>query len=482
MKLFLLAMFLFSFISVSLLADNKANFETAKKNAEQGDTEAQCILGSCYTFGEGVSKDEKKAVEWYTKSAEKGNAGAQCNLGMYYWSGQGVSKDEKKAVEWFTKSAEQGNAEAQCILGSCYRLGAGISKDEKKAVEWLTKSAEQGNAEAQCILGSCYRLGAGISKDEKKAVEWFTKSAEQGDAEAQCILGSCYRLGAGISKDEKKAFDWYAKSAEQGNATAQYFLGSCYGLGKGVSKDDRKAVEWITKSAEQGYELAKSMLANNEAGRIKANEVPVFDPTKPYEDGNKSAPNTSIGNPWDENYKEKVSTGKPWETAPANPSMLVMISQNAEVFYGWACFVLVIISIYLIRRMILKDKRLRKSLPQNSKINIPVRVVKVLSLLLIPVCAIALPNLFPTHREWELAGNLVEQMILSVLSCLIPWGYYYGIKLTIFPVISYFKGTDIKTEEEGRFFIICTSVIVLLVLAIVIMIISMENSHRSIRF
>jgi TPR repeat protein len=45
-------------------------------------------------------------------SALKGYENAQYNLGVMYEKGQGVQKDEKKAMAWFEKAAEQGNKDA----------------------------------------------------------------------------------------------------------------------------------------------------------------------------------------------------------------------------------------------------------------------------------------------------------------------------------------------------------------------------------
>ena len=60
-----------------------------------------------YKYGNGVTKDYKKAVDWYTKSAEQGYASGQWNLGVMYQNGDGVTMDKSKAVEWYTKAAEQ---------------------------------------------------------------------------------------------------------------------------------------------------------------------------------------------------------------------------------------------------------------------------------------------------------------------------------------------------------------------------------------
>jgi TPR repeat protein len=44
--------------------------------------------------GNGVAKDEMKALEWYLKSAEQRNANIQNNLGLIFANGKRVAKDE----------------------------------------------------------------------------------------------------------------------------------------------------------------------------------------------------------------------------------------------------------------------------------------------------------------------------------------------------------------------------------------------------
>ena len=149
--------------------------------ATEGDAIAQFNLGLCYHNGDGVEKDDEKAVEWYTKAAEQGHPDAQYTLGMVYgypWSYEGVVQDFKKAVEWFALAAEQGHSEAQFILGLCYDMGNGVAQDFEKAVEWYTKAAEQGHTQAQYSLGLCYENGKGVAVDFETAVEWYTKAVE----------------------------------------------------------------------------------------------------------------------------------------------------------------------------------------------------------------------------------------------------------------------------------------------------------------
>ena len=51
-----------------------------KREAEQGDVDAQNNLVLMYRTGEGVPQDDAEAVRWYRLAAEQGNAQAQYNL------------------------------------------------------------------------------------------------------------------------------------------------------------------------------------------------------------------------------------------------------------------------------------------------------------------------------------------------------------------------------------------------------------------
>ena len=74
-----------------------------RRLAELGNVKAQRELGRCYLN----QVDRKEAVEWLTKAAEQGDGEAQFMLGHCYERGSG------EAVKWFTKAAEQGNESAK---------------------------------------------------------------------------------------------------------------------------------------------------------------------------------------------------------------------------------------------------------------------------------------------------------------------------------------------------------------------------------
>ena len=97
-----------------------------KSKAEGGDVQAQLALAKAYDLGEGVPRDEEKAVQWWEKAADQGNVSAQVSLGSVYSLGVGVPKNYAAAVRWWKKAAEQGDVTAEGNLGTAYGLGMGV--------------------------------------------------------------------------------------------------------------------------------------------------------------------------------------------------------------------------------------------------------------------------------------------------------------------------------------------------------------------
>ena len=231
-----------------------------RKAAAQGLAEAQFNLGSMYANGESIPEDDIQAAYWWRKAAEQGFAEAQFNLGNMYAKGEGVPEDDVQAAYWWRKAAEQGVAAAQFNLGYRYAKGEGVPEDDRQAVFWYRKAAEQGLAEAQFNLGNRYAKGEGVPEDDRQAVYWYRKAAEQGLAEAQLNLGNRYAKGEGVPEDDIQAVYWYRQAAEQGHAKAQFNLGLMYDNGEGVPEDDRQAVFWYRKAAGQGDAKAQGLL------------------------------------------------------------------------------------------------------------------------------------------------------------------------------------------------------------------------------
>jgi TPR repeat protein len=80
----------------------------------------------------------------HRRQAEQGDAEAQYNLGMLYYEGHGVTQDYATARHWWEQAAAQGNARALYRLGVLYQKGRGAPQDDATAREWFEKSAVQG--------------------------------------------------------------------------------------------------------------------------------------------------------------------------------------------------------------------------------------------------------------------------------------------------------------------------------------------------
>ena len=121
--------------------------------AEQGDADAQYLLGLRYDLGQGVPQDLAEAAMWYRRAAAQGNARAQSNLGVIYFMGKGVRRDHGEAARWLRLAAEQGDGTAQYFLGMLYERGQGVSRDHGEAAKWFRQAADQGNIAAKLQLG-----------------------------------------------------------------------------------------------------------------------------------------------------------------------------------------------------------------------------------------------------------------------------------------------------------------------------------------
>lgn len=117
-----------------------------RKAAEQGNADAECIVGGMYYFGDTVPKDYAQALVWYRKAADQGNAGAQSALGGMYGDGQGVPQDYVEAHKWYNLSAahepiaqlREMTVKSRDLLAA-KMTSAQIAKAQQLAREWKPK-------------------------------------------------------------------------------------------------------------------------------------------------------------------------------------------------------------------------------------------------------------------------------------------------------------------------------------------------------
>lgn len=114
--------------------------------AEQGDAEAQFILGSMYRDGQGVDKNLAETLKWWEKAAELGYVDAQFALGNIYSGGFGVTRDYVQSYMWFDITAAQTET---VWLGPIARsnrdalvdrmTAAEVSKAKQMSADWIAR-------------------------------------------------------------------------------------------------------------------------------------------------------------------------------------------------------------------------------------------------------------------------------------------------------------------------------------------------------
>ncbi len=94
-----------------------------------------------YDEGRGVPQNDVEAAYWFRRAAEQGDADAQFILGALYAEGQVLPQMNGLAVHWYCKAAEQGHVRAQYNLGLMYGDGRGVPQDYVQAHKWINLAA-----------------------------------------------------------------------------------------------------------------------------------------------------------------------------------------------------------------------------------------------------------------------------------------------------------------------------------------------------
>ncbi len=124
-----------------------------------------------------MPQDDAEAVRLFRKNADQGDTDAQYNLGFMYGEGQGVAVDHAEAAKWYRMAADQGDERAQASLGLMYLNGDGVPQGYVLAHVWLNLAASQGDKAATSLreLVASKMTAAQIAEAEILAREWKPK-------------------------------------------------------------------------------------------------------------------------------------------------------------------------------------------------------------------------------------------------------------------------------------------------------------------
>jgi hypothetical protein len=172
--------------------------ESAAARPQDGRESASRLLDGFVRY---TLRDYARAREILEPLANEGNADAQQLVGSMYANGEGVPQDDVRAAHWFSLAAEQGKVDARFALGIMYRNGAGVPKDRALALIWLRRAADQQHADAVNALGELCMESFGTA-DHQEAAVWFERAALMGNGTAQYNLGVLFARGQGPAKPD----------------------------------------------------------------------------------------------------------------------------------------------------------------------------------------------------------------------------------------------------------------------------------------
>ena len=188
-----------------------------------------------------------RTIDQISKVAEQGNAEAQTMLGLMYSRGDGVRQNHLKAMRWCRKAADQGHAEAQVQVAAMYNRGEGVPKSAIESANWFRKAAEQGHTMAQTLISMMYMAGHGVSQDHEQGFKWMHEAATRGFSPAQHNVSGMYAEGQGVTQDYVQAYKWAILAAPtqttEVNAQATDYLTSKMTPSQ-IAEARRLAEEW----------------------------------------------------------------------------------------------------------------------------------------------------------------------------------------------------------------------------------------------
>jgi uncharacterized protein len=127
-----------SFSSVLLVAATVVMAICAQSSAQSLEERMRTAAGAY------ERKDFTLAVALWKPLAEQGNAEAQTLLGAMYWQGEGVPRNHAEAARLYLLAARQGYARAQYDIGFMYGFGEGTPPpDDIQAYKWIGLALER---------------------------------------------------------------------------------------------------------------------------------------------------------------------------------------------------------------------------------------------------------------------------------------------------------------------------------------------------
>ena len=250
----------------------RASAEAVRLMAEEGDPQAQYLIGTAALIGLGPPADFGEARRWLVPAARGGESWAWHNLGRMHETARGFDQpDVEAAIGSYRKAAEAGNTVSMVELARL-TLGRDTTSADacREAAGWLELSARDGNARAAGYLSKVLLYGKKgcLPPDPKAARPWLEAAA------ASHQRGGAYDLGLALVLDgpdhaaRAHGIALLEQSAAEPDALAVDTLALFYATGIGVERDPARADRFLQEGARLGSDCLNRLRQQGETSAL----------------------------------------------------------------------------------------------------------------------------------------------------------------------------------------------------------------------
>lgn len=229
------------------------NISEIQLMAQQGDPQAQFLLGMSYEYGDDVDENIDLAYKWYVSAAEKNHITAMSCLGDLLYMNTNYEMDIYRALQWYIPAAILGDIYSRYIIGNIFFYGEGVEKNYREALNWYVGTI--GSKEDSCYQNSAlekimeiYYKGLGVKKDVEKALFYHEIYANCGHHSEKKYIADMYYEGIEVPRRAEKYIPLYEEMSEFEDSEAEYRLADIYYHGIGVEANEKKALEWYERA------------------------------------------------------------------------------------------------------------------------------------------------------------------------------------------------------------------------------------------
>ena len=170
---------------------NSEDFKYYQLSAIQGDTDAQCKVGTCYANGIGVERSFTKAREWWAKAAEKGLEDAiKCLKTLDEVEGRKTTSFYAEVTDNLTVLCSKCNKPAQTnrTLRKCQCKGAQYCNNTCYEAHWKEHKPEHNRLFK--LLPSTGETKEAATEDNKKTTDANKSKTKKQKPNDRCACGS----------------------------------------------------------------------------------------------------------------------------------------------------------------------------------------------------------------------------------------------------------------------------------------------------